>query len=366
MILDIIINAIGLDVIDKSLVNLIDHMHQWPEKNLLNEIQNWAKMIGLCIALGVGSFECWMMMLGKRGMDVMKILRIVIISMCISASGWIYEEAKIPGESLTMAAKEMAENEHSMVADLEKQIAAKQKEYYDSLRSYVYKNKAQEVGDRNLIESAGDVVKDIPVLGTYIKNVEYRLKSELVVWETRLSEMISVVIRYLGEIIFQMAYYGLLLAQAIFMHLLAAFCPIAFAISLAPPYRNAWSQWLSKYISLSLWGFVIYMILYYVYYIMQYTLMEDFEMFNNLLVSNDSYTFEKIHGLGMESLGTTCMYIVGLLVGVFVLKFVPEVSSWLVPGGISSGIGTPAMGVPTGMATSIGNSASSQIGKAIK
>jgi len=37
-------------------------------------------------ALCVGFYERWMMMLGRRGMDVMKLLRIVGISICISRS----------------------------------------------------------------------------------------------------------------------------------------------------------------------------------------------------------------------------------------------------------------------------------------
>ena len=43
----------------------------------------------------------------------------------------------------------------------------------------------------------------------------------------------------------------------------AMFAPIMFALSIVPPWSNAWSQWISKYLSLSLWGFVTYMCLYY-------------------------------------------------------------------------------------------------------
>ena len=34
------------------------------------------------------------------------------------------------------------------------------------------------------------------------------------------------------------------------------------------------------------------------------------------------------------------MYAMGMLVGAYVLRFVPEVASWLIPGGISSSAGT--------------------------
>ena len=43
------------------------------QKTGLGIILSWAKMIGLCIALGVGANECFQMMLGRRGLDVMKL-----------------------------------------------------------------------------------------------------------------------------------------------------------------------------------------------------------------------------------------------------------------------------------------------------
>lgn len=53
--------------------------------------------------------------------------------------------------------------------------------------------------------------------------------------ETKMSEWINDVIRFVGELIFQMSYYGILVAQRIFMAILMIFCPIMFALSLAPP-----------------------------------------------------------------------------------------------------------------------------------
>ena len=92
--------------------------------------------------------------------------------------------------------------------------------------------------------------------------------------ETKVSEWINDVIRFVGELIFQMSYYGILVAQRIFLTILAVFAPIMFALSIVPPWSSAWSQWISKYLSLSLWGFVVYMCLYYIDFILLYNLQE--------------------------------------------------------------------------------------------
>ena len=82
-------------------------------------------------------------------------------------------------------------------------------------------------------------------------------------------------ILFIVEMIFQMSYYGIFVAQRIFMAILATFAPIMFALSIVPPWSSAWSQWISKYLSLSLWGFVTYMCLYYIDFILMYNLGED-------------------------------------------------------------------------------------------
>ena len=76
--------TIGLPAIDDSLDKLLVAMETFPNVAVLGDAVSMARVIGLCLALCVGSYECWMMMLGRRGMDVMKLLRIVGISMCIS------------------------------------------------------------------------------------------------------------------------------------------------------------------------------------------------------------------------------------------------------------------------------------------
>ena len=63
--------TIGLPAIDESLDKLLVAMETFPNVAVLGDAVSLARVIGLCLALCVGSYECWMMMLGRRGMDVM-------------------------------------------------------------------------------------------------------------------------------------------------------------------------------------------------------------------------------------------------------------------------------------------------------
>src|SRR3712207_6253797 len=98
--------TMGLPAIDQSLEKLLVAMETFPKSALLGDTVGYARMIGLCLALCVGSYECWMMMLGRRAMDVMKLLRIVGLSLCITYSTWICNQLAAPGRALENTTRE--------------------------------------------------------------------------------------------------------------------------------------------------------------------------------------------------------------------------------------------------------------------
>ena len=353
----------GLPAIDESLDRLLVAMEAFPNVAILGNTIGFARVLGLLLALCVGSYECWMMMLGRRGMDVMKLLRIIGISMCISSSSWICSALQVPGKSLESTTKAMAMAKNREVAALELKVAQKQGEYLERLRavqdSISTAKQIAEIGeDANWWDK---LIYNVENLGTTINNYAQRAA---VAAETKVSEWINDVIRFVGELIFQMSYYGILVAQRIFIAIMIAFCPIMFALSLAPPWNSAWSQWMSKFLSMTLWGFVTYMCLYYIDFILMYNLQEDLVAYNHLLHGTVN-SWEQIGALGLQGIGSNCMYAMGMLVGAYIIRFVPEVASWLIPGGISSGAASPAGSVAMGAATMAGSAAGSAVGTTV-
>lgn len=331
----------GLPSVDESLANLLEAMNQMPRS--LGSTAGIAKMIGCGIALGVGSYEAWMMMLGRRGIDVMKILRIIILSFCITFSTGICETLKSMGTGLETSARTSLASKQAEVAMLEQQVSDAQKNYLTRLRavqdSCENANRVAAIGEDPGVFD--EIVWNVRNLGT---NIENWLKRSAVMAETKISEWINDVIRFLGQLIFQMTYYGMFIAQRCFLAMMSVFAPLMFALSLAPPWRSAWSQWMSKFISISLWGWGIYTVMLYVDYILIYNLRADLTAYESLCTGTAN-TWEQVGALGLQGIGSNCMYAMGMLAGAFVLRMVPEVCSWLIPGGVSSGIGQAAGGV---------------------
>lgn len=338
-----ILGAMGMPLIDDSLEGLLQAMQEKPL--VIGQLTAYAKSIGCCIALGVGANECYQMMLGKRGMDVMKLIHILIISLCISFSGSIVSMANKPGLALEKYAKSKMTAKNDEIKALEAKVAAKQSQYITKVNEIIAKAQIDKENDRKAPDGIMDTIKY--GFDDLVDNAKAGLMKMAMYTETKLCEWFSLILRFLGELVFQMSYYGMLVAQRIFMAILSVFCPVMFAISLSPHFKAAWSQWLSKYLSLSLWGFITYFCLYYVNFMICYNLSQDVAAYDMLLTKTTEANWEKVGALGMQGLGSTCMYVMSLLVGAYIIRMVPEVASWCIPGGVSSGAGekSGAMGM---------------------
>lgn len=326
---------IGTEFIDGSLKELIKAMSEHPPTLAMTHIMSIAKSLGLLLALCVGSYECWQMMLGRHGLDVMKLLRIVGISLCITFSATIVSMLRAPGDALTTLSTEMCREQLVQVDALENEIIDAQKKYIDRLNAmqdsiYAAKERARLGEDPSIIAEALDAISISNVIE---KSVQWfdRMYAIAVMY---IVEGVNMVIRLCAQLYFQVLYFAMLLGANIFMCIMAVFAPINFALSLAPPYKAAWSQWLSKFVSLSLWGFITNLILYYITYIMLYSMQLDLKVYT--VVNPDA---SAVSTFGIQGFGTTIMYVLSAFVGGYLLRYVPEVSSWLIPGGVSSGLG---------------------------
>ena len=300
--------TMGMPTLDPVMSSVLDYIHQ--HALFIGSWGAFAKALGLILAMCVTSYECWMMMLGRRGIDVMKLLRIAGIALCIVWANNIADAVAAPGEQMGRVMKAQATISHKRIDALEKHEAKLQSQYLDKLRAHndsldrKRRAEAKLSEDSHWWEEVAYAVKNMD------NAVAEWAKEAAVIAETKTAETINMLLRYIGEIIYQVIYFGMLLGQAFMMNVLKIFCPVAFALSIVPPWGSAWSQWISKYAALSLWAPLIYMCSIYADMILKYTILQDTTAYTTLLGSA-SYTWGEIGGLGMQGIGSTCMYVVG-------------------------------------------------------
>lgn len=347
MITDIITNTIGLPFIDENMGSIISALSTGGPKF---HVLGIAKNIAVCLALGVGAYEAYMMMLGRRGMDVMKILRIIILSLCISNSGWIAAGLKAPGAALSNEARGSMAHFNARLTVAEEALAKSQDDMMDKMFAQLDSiTKAHHAA--KLAENEGSLTPDIAVDMSMVPEwIDNYAKKAAIWFETQACNFMNMLIRWISELIFQLMYYGILITQLVVLNLMTQFMPLAFALSIAPAYKSAWSQYISKFLSVTLWSGICYMMVCYVDVILEYQIRNDAASIAKIT----DFSWGALGGLGLDMLGTTVTYAAGMLIGAKMISMSTEIAGWLIPGGVSSGMGGAvaggAMGAVTGAA----------------
>ncbi len=180
------------------------------------------------------------------------------------------------------------------------------------------------------------------------KDLEALGKQWAVTLETTVAEMINEFIKFLSELALQMMYYGMLIVAEFGRQVLYMFGPLAIAVSVIPPFSDAWSTWVARMVNITLYPFLVFICIAMIDEVFMVTLDTDLKAYQELLKEAEEITgnmpWEKIGELGLSSLGSTVSYVAAALAGSYAMKMVPEVASWIMPAGASSGIAAAAGG----------------------
>lgn len=160
-----------------------------------------------------------------------------------------------------------------------------------------------------------------------------------------ISNFLDKILEFIGNFIWRVALYSTLMIKEISLAFLFIFGPLSFALSVYDPWRDAWAQWVTRYISFQFYGFVAYHIMTASLMIISYGVQNDIKV-----LSQPGFP---------EAFSFSAMYtLFGYLVGAFALKIVPEVVSWVVPTNTSqaasqftSGVSGAITGASVGVAT---------------
>lgn len=351
--------TMGVEPIERHLHLVINEVDRFNFIGLY-EIRRFAQVLGCALALCMSSYEGYMMILGRRSIDVLRIARIIGFSLCITQTNLIANTCGLIGNALATSSYNQMVLKNDEVRAKLVVCSNKQKEYSDSLHATIdtLTNRQIQKMIGEYYNDGGDLIDDIIFsIKSAFAQAEGEIKKMVVSLETLASEFLNEGFRFIGEVVFEVTFFGIILASKFMMRVLVAFCPIAFALSIIPPWASAWSSWISKYVSISLWPFLCYSCVTFVNFILLFEIGTDLAAYDTLLGKNPltAGTWQGIFMLGVQNVGATCRYVIALILGAILLKFVPEIASWLIPGGASSSIGS-AVGGMVSSATMMGGS----------
>lgn len=342
------LDGMGMPAIDQALSGLLSQLDYFA-RHAFKPMTSIAVALAEIFTLMVLSWECIKMIGLNYQWNLAKILRPFGLFLLITSYTSVTKFLDFPtNNNMTGYFQRVANTQGSAVASMETQVAKLSKEYVDSLNSKLTRQ-AEEVHD-----SPGTLADDIKA------ELEKYAKLSMVFIETKLTEVINKVIRYIGELIWQMMYYGLLIGAKFGWAVLYMVGPIAIAISIAPPFSSAWTTWVARYINITLYPILLYVAVAMVDQMFIYALSRDIAAYNTLLnhvnLPGQGDSWQDILALGLNNIGTTTAYVGAMLAGSNVIRMIPEVASWIMPAEAAQGISQMASGF-SGSATRIATGA---------
>ena len=293
--------------------------------------------IFMIIFFAIRSYE---MMVGDKQMEIMPLLRPFGLSMIILWWNVFVRMVAFPCELVENQAKDKWQTAQVEADNLRVKRAELMKEMADSLYNFQAQTSVAEKESDTWYGQAWDQVtstvkQGISTVVRPILELKQRLQISLQLLLTQLLELIAVWI-------LRIATYFVFFIQVFYSSLLVLLGPFAIAVSILPAFRDSFTTWVARFISVNLYGAIAYLIMWLSAYIQQYAMTVEISRYQGIL--HGSGTANKMAELaifasnGILSFGTV---IVTFLIGAIAMFTVPSISTWVVStSGISSAAST--------------------------
>lgn len=305
------------EFIDTSMLYLIEGLG-----NTISEL--FGSFIGISTVLA-GTFaliflgiESYKMMMGETELRVNTILRPFLIGLVIMLWVPFLGVIDAPCNALTQAGKEIFENQIQTVNQLQRTRAA----VADSITMKIVKQSAES-------EEAEALSTDEEVhrLGIRLDGIVDKIQNLGIYVVGKIRQILfsffeTIIITIWQAIVYLIMFLGMIFFKSI----LAIVGPLAFAFSLLPSWRDAWSTWVSKYISVSLYGFIAYIDLAVSMAIIQYGIEDDIDVLTQANLEDEAFTLFTCFASGFHN-----NFIPALIVSAISLLLIPKVAEWIVP-----------------------------------
>lgn len=320
------------ELIDKELFRLFTDL-QNNVSDIFGEFVADAQALAALFMLLYFGLESFKMMTGDKKLEIIPLLRPFAIGLVLMMWTPFINLISVPRQVLTKHSKEMFYDHIDEVENLSRQRYA----LIDSVSieliktSVIVENSDEEANDDKWFDFGIDfsAIKD-KIAGLYVYVVA---KVKMVLFN---------LVEFIVVTLWQACVYFVFFLQIIFSGILITLGPISFAFSILPGFRDAYIQWLSRFISVSLYSCIAYIVLSISLAIMEYGLENEIDVLNYALSNEAAFVMY----VGMMSGGVNS-FILTCILGALAMLTIPFVSTWVVS---TTGVGQAVGGVVGGAA----------------
>jgi hypothetical protein len=288
--------------------------------------------IFMIVFFAIKSYE---MMSGDKKLEVMPLLRPFGLAMVILWWGAFAKMVAFPTDLVSTQTQQMFASEQDNVNQLRFQRADLMKQVADSLYNFQAQtevaSKESDTWYGQAWDSVTSTVKEgISSVVAPLMELKARLQISIQLLMTQILELA-------GIWILRIATYIIFMIQIIYSSILVILGPFAVAVSILPAFRDSFSTWVARFVSVNLYTGIAYLIMYLCALMQEYALSSEISKYQELLRPDASGLMSKFAvfaGNGILSFGEV---IVVFFIGAVCMFTVPSISTWIIStSGISS------------------------------
>ncbi|MBE9599900.1 plasmid transfer protein [Pedobacter sp. MC2016-24] len=298
--------------------------------------------IFMIIFFAIKSYE---MMAGDKKLEIMPLLRPFGLVMVILWWGAFVKVIAYPAKLVSMQTEEMFNSEQKNVNKLRFERADYMLKVANAMYSFQAETEVAHKESDSWYEKAWDtvnssVMEKISSVVMPIVELKNRLSVGLQLFMTQLLELLAIWL-------LRIAVYIVFIIQIIYSSILVILGPFAVAASILPAFRDSFSTWIARFVSVSLYTGIAYLIMYIMALMQKFALSSEISKYKEL-IDLDAGRLQKIAWFasnGVLSFGTV---IVTFVIGAICMFTVPSISTWIIS---TSGISSAASNFGRGAGT---------------
>jgi hypothetical protein len=303
--------------------------------------------IFMIIFFAIKSYE---MMVGDKRMEIMPLMRPFGLVMIIVWWGAFVKVVAFPTDLVANQTEQMFNSEQGTVDALRINRSNLMLAVANSLITFQAQTEVAEKESDTWYGQAWDSVtstikEGISTVISPLLELKNRLTVGMQLLFTQLLEL-------LGIWILRLAVYIIFMIQIIYSSILIILGPFSVAASILPAFRDSFSTWIARFVSVNLYSGIAYLIMYLCALMQEYALQSEISKYQVLVGQNGaSADLQKLAwfaGNGILSFGTV---IVVFLIGAICMFTVPSISTWIIS---TSGISSAASSFGRGASTVAG------------
>lgn len=311
----------------------------WGEFDTFIDVAIGLAAIFLIVFFGIRSYG---MMTGDQKWEIMPLLRPFGLLLIILNWHSFCEMVSFPTDLMSNKMSEKNEAQQEKVNNLRFVRYQYQKKTADALytlaaQAHIAENEGEKV-DEDVLDKIGGWFKEgWDSLWTPVVAMKLRLQVSIQVMLTLLIETICLYI-------LRICVYTAFSIQIIYSGIMIMLGPVSVAASILPIFRDSFSTWLSRFISINLYLTIALMVLFVGGIFMQFALETEIERYAELITSTGELAENgesKLNLFSQNGLFSFGMVIVTFIMTGICMMTVPSISTWIVnSSGASSAVST--------------------------